>query len=66
MQQNSTFYFGSPRVDGDFITDYPDNLFNFNTIYPINTFIGTTTGELRDSLYGENNCLDNQNLVSDI
>lgn len=51
MQQNSTFYFGSPRVDGDFITDYPDNLFNFNTIYPINTFIGTTTGELRDSLY---------------
>ncbi|EGT59079.1 hypothetical protein CAEBREN_31994 [Caenorhabditis brenneri] len=49
--QNSTYFFGSPPIDGEFVVDYPDRQFSANSIYPINTLIGTTTAELRQTQF---------------
>ncbi|CAL2046082.1 unnamed protein product [Caenorhabditis brenneri] len=49
--QNSTYFFGSPPIDGEFVVDYPDRQFAANSIYPINTLIGTTTAELRQTQF---------------
>ncbi|CAB03273.2 Carboxylic ester hydrolase [Caenorhabditis elegans] len=54
LLQNSTFYFGAPPVDGEFITDYPDNLYSEKSIFSINTLLGTTTRELQDTGYISN------------
>lgn len=48
---NSTYSFGSPPIDGEFISDYGDRLFASNSILPINTLIGTTTAELRQTQF---------------
>uniref|UniRef100_A0A8R1EIQ6 COesterase domain-containing protein n=1 Tax=Caenorhabditis japonica TaxID=281687 RepID=A0A8R1EIQ6_CAEJA len=47
--QNTTYFLGAPYVDGEFIIDYPDKLFEQKLIYPINTMLGTTSAELRES-----------------
>ncbi|KAF1753774.1 hypothetical protein GCK72_020331 [Caenorhabditis remanei] len=52
VMENTTYYFGAPHVDGEFIVDYPEKLFEKkNSIFPINTLLGTTTAELRDTIY---------------
>ncbi|ULT91490.1 hypothetical protein L3Y34_009244 [Caenorhabditis briggsae] len=51
VMRDTTYYFGPPNVDGEFIVDYPDNVFRDNSVFPINTMIGTTTAELRDNIY---------------
>uniref|UniRef100_A0A1I7UW97 Carboxylic ester hydrolase n=1 Tax=Caenorhabditis tropicalis TaxID=1561998 RepID=A0A1I7UW97_9PELO len=48
---NTTYYFGAPHIDGQFIVDYPDRLFAAKSVFPINTLIGTTTAELRETIY---------------
>lgn len=49
MLRNTTYYIGQGHIDGIYQVDYPDNLYATNSIYPINTMIGTTTAELMDS-----------------
>ncbi|EFO95005.1 hypothetical protein CRE_09367 [Caenorhabditis remanei] len=49
--KNSTYYFGAPHVDGQFVADYADHLFAAKSIYPVNTLIGTTTAELRKTQF---------------
>ncbi|CCG28268.1 Carboxylesterase type B domain-containing protein [Caenorhabditis elegans] len=51
MLRNTTYYIGQGHIDGIYQVDYPDNLYATNSIYPINTMIGTTTAELMDSRY---------------
>ncbi|CAP25392.2 Protein CBG04745 [Caenorhabditis briggsae] len=51
VMRDTTYYFGAPHVDGEFIIDYPDHIFQDKSVFPINTMLGTTTAELRDSIY---------------